>query len=513
MEHSYDVIVIGGGWSGLVTCKHMLQAKLSCVVFEKQDWIGGVWRYSDDPKLVTVMKNTITSSSKTITEISDFPMPDEFGHFPHHSNVFKYLKSYCDKFNLWPHIKLNTEIVEVKKKDDKWIVHTKKGERFTSKYLCVCSGTHQVPNEEVKDTVFKAFKGDVTHSISYKHPMPEHIGKKILIYGGGETASDIATELSYVADKVYCSIPHGQWFQHKLTKTGDPFDHFSSRLRRWGSPPGRDCPFLVYCLESDYGFQLHGLEEWRSPAKYYGQFFNKSPAVVDRVKEGFVIPLPDLEKVHSHKISFKNHKEVDIDTIILCTGYHPQFDFLPKEYTQHAPDRFKLIFEPLDPTLAFIGLIRPTVTSIPMMTELQVRCAVRVFTGKVKIPSKKEMLPIIEKDDAFLQKQFETTTHRIGGLVDPLWYANELSTFGQFKPNYVKLFFQNPYHWYRCITAPAHGCEFLLNEKKHRPYILNLYKKLKPKRFTDRYYLDTLGLWVVFPVIDACMRAYRRLRA
>ena len=51
-----DVIVIGGGWSGLMTCKYMLEEGFSVVVLEKRNEIGGVWCYSDDPDILTVMK-------------------------------------------------------------------------------------------------------------------------------------------------------------------------------------------------------------------------------------------------------------------------------------------------------------------------------------------------------------------------------------------------------------------------------------------------------------------------
>src|SRR5579872_6466686 len=211
----FDVVIVGGGWSGLVTCKLMLEAGLSAVVLEKREGIGGVWRYSDDLSTVTVMKNTITTSSSTVTEISDFPMPEEYGDFPHHSNILKYLEDYCKKFSLFDHIRFNTEVKQVKKSQDQWVVTTKNGKEYRSKFLCICSGTHQVPNEELSQTLFKNFKGTVKHSILYKYLLPEHRGKKILIYGGGETASDIANECSFVAEKVYFSIPHGQWFQRR----------------------------------------------------------------------------------------------------------------------------------------------------------------------------------------------------------------------------------------------------------------------------------------------------------
>ena len=41
----------------------MLEEDLSVVVIEKREGIGGVWRYSDDPSILIVMKSTCCTSS------------------------------------------------------------------------------------------------------------------------------------------------------------------------------------------------------------------------------------------------------------------------------------------------------------------------------------------------------------------------------------------------------------------------------------------------------------------
>lgn len=242
-------------------------------------------------------------------------------------------------------------------------------------------------------------------------------------------------------------------------------------------------------------------------------FFNKSPAILDRVNEGFVTPLPDIKNVNANTIEFVNGKVVELDYVILSTGYHPVFDFLPQEYAHKPQERLKLIFDPNDTTLAFLGLVRPTVTSIPFMTELQVRCAVSVFTGKAKTPSKEEVKAIIAADNAYLDKRFEKTSRSIRGLVDPMWYIETVSKFGNFYPNYWKLFFENPYFWWLCITAPGHASMFLVHDKKHRTYVKQLYKSMIARFPLKRFFFDTLGLWGFFRISDTVMRWYRKLRS
>lgn len=91
-----DVCIIGAGWSGLLAAHHMTEQGLSVLLLERRDGLGGVWRFSPDPDVVTVMKSTITSSSAAVTEASDFPMDDSMGYFVHHEEVLDWLERYAD---------------------------------------------------------------------------------------------------------------------------------------------------------------------------------------------------------------------------------------------------------------------------------------------------------------------------------------------------------------------------------------------------------------------------------
>ena len=71
-----DVCIIGAGWSGLYACKYALENGLQPIVLERREGLGGVWNYTDDPATTTVMKSTVSSSSRVVTEASDFFMDE-----------------------------------------------------------------------------------------------------------------------------------------------------------------------------------------------------------------------------------------------------------------------------------------------------------------------------------------------------------------------------------------------------------------------------------------------------
>lgn len=238
---SREVIVIGAGWSGLLACKCMLEEGLTVVALEKRSDVGGLWCYTEDPDIITVMQNTKSTSSSCVTEMSDFPMPEEIGQFPKHAGVLNYLNSYCDAFNLWSHIRLDHCVMKVTKEDEIWRVRCENGQQFTSKFLIVCTGSVQKPNRDLEYSILRDFVGDVLHSSEFKSSVPEHKDKRVMLIGGGETASDVVEEwYDHVSRLIWC-IPRGMHFFRKFAKMlpnrrPQALDKASSRMMKLIAP-------------------------------------------------------------------------------------------------------------------------------------------------------------------------------------------------------------------------------------------------------------------------------------
>ena len=95
-------------------------------------------------------------------------------------------------------------------------------------------GYNEKINNELQHTLFKDYAGALYHSKKIKFPLDKHKGQKILIVGGGETASDIVSEWYNLTDCIYWSIPRGQHLFRKYAKVlpwgePQPLDKYSSR--------------------------------------------------------------------------------------------------------------------------------------------------------------------------------------------------------------------------------------------------------------------------------------------
>lgn len=179
------VAIIGAGCSGIAAIKCCLDEGIEPVCFEKSDGIGGLWRYSDvpTPGRAGVYKTTTINTSKELLAYSTFPPPEDFPNFMHHSKLYEYMTLYAKHYSLIDHIKLRTEVTEVKKAKDfnetgRWIVSTKavmetdQTEEQTEIFdgVMVCTGHHAYPNYPAeKIPGYRTFKGRVSHANEYRY--------------------------------------------------------------------------------------------------------------------------------------------------------------------------------------------------------------------------------------------------------------------------------------------------------------------------------------------------------
>jgi dimethylaniline monooxygenase (N-oxide forming) len=510
----FDVIILGAGWSGLMACKYCVGEGLKTLILESRDTIGGVWAFTNDVRFGGVMTTTETTSSRSVTEISDFPMPDAYPEFPSHVKILAYLKDYCARFGLDRHIRLAHEVTNVRKIGNAWHTTCSNQAQFRARNLVVCSGVHQHPNDVSSDARFSRYSGQILHSASIKTVWPEYAGKTIVIWGGGESASDIAFEVSKTAGRIYWCVPNGQWFLPKVVDRWPPFpssrpkigDQASSRVRLLLSPTRGFSPFINQYLQYAFGFNGHGQEAWRTHAPYHQSFFNKSYEVMTQVKSGKVVAKRDIAGCASYDVYFTDGSTVRADAIITCSGYRITFPFFDSHQAQSAnPQKwYKYLFAD-DPSLAFIGFARPVIGSIPAIAELQSRYAALVFAGKRALPPLAERVRITRTDAAFWNDRFRFTSRRLAGLVDLPYYCDQLARLIGCRPRYWHLLFTAPRKWWWAVSSPWNGCQFWLNDDTHHDRVLGTFARYRFNQASEIYIL--LALAPILPVVGLISRA------
>ncbi|KAL5856242.1 hypothetical protein ACOSQ4_006044 [Xanthoceras sorbifolium] len=169
-EKKKQIGIIGAGISGLLACKYMLSKGFDSVVFEARSGVGGVW--------IKTVETTKLQSPKPLYQFSDFPWPFSVTEdFPTQHQVFDYIQSYAQHFDLIKHIRFNTKVPF--HGEGKWkivvqdnlnnstelYIYIYKIACVTS-YICRFSDVPNMPEFPPKKGP-KAFRGKVIHSMDY----------------------------------------------------------------------------------------------------------------------------------------------------------------------------------------------------------------------------------------------------------------------------------------------------------------------------------------------------------
>ncbi|VDK25537.1 unnamed protein product [Anisakis simplex] len=76
---------------------------------------------------------------------SDFPPPDNYPNFMHNSLVMDYLRAYANKFDLYKHIRFNTNVTKLERVENKWEVTLRDGSTERFDFAMLCTGHHAFP--------------------------------------------------------------------------------------------------------------------------------------------------------------------------------------------------------------------------------------------------------------------------------------------------------------------------------------------------------------------------------
>jgi cation diffusion facilitator CzcD-associated flavoprotein CzcO len=92
--------IIGAGISGLTTGKMLRDYRLPYTCFELSDRIGGNWAFGNPNGKSSAYRSLHIDTSKHQLSFKDFPMPEDYPDFPHHTQIKDYLDRAAARWRL-----------------------------------------------------------------------------------------------------------------------------------------------------------------------------------------------------------------------------------------------------------------------------------------------------------------------------------------------------------------------------------------------------------------------------
>ena len=406
--------------------KRLKDAGLPYDCFEMSDNIGGNWYYKNPNGLSSCYESLHIDTSKWRLAFEDFPVPEDWPDFPHHSQLFDYFNEYVDHFGLRDSITFNTSVTQAQRTDKgEWAVTLSNGESRVYQWLVVANGHHWDPNMPHYPGL-ENFDGYQVHSHHYREPFEPYDfrGKKVLVVGAGNSAMDIASELSQrtIASRLFISMRRGVWVLPKYMK-GEPAD--KAVLPSWlPTSIGRALARRMIKTElgnpEDYGLPKPDHEPLDAHPSVSGEFLT-------RVGCGDILPRGALDRFESDKAIFADGTDETIEAIIWATGYRVSFPFLDDPQLAPKDNRlplFKRMVKPGYDNLFFLGLAQPLPTLVNF-AEQQSKLVAAAMQGDYVFPGADAMQQVIKADERLHMGHFyEAARHTM--QVDFNAYCNDL---------------------------------------------------------------------------------------
>ena len=411
--------VIGAGISGLTSGKMLKDYGVPYTTFELSDRIGGNWAFGNPNGLSSAYRSLHIDTSKERLSFKDFPIPEHFPSFPHHSDIKTYLDSYAEEFGLLENIEFNNGVQHAARRPDgAWEITDQRGQTRQFDLLVIGNGHHwdarypDFPGE---------FTGETIHSHHYIDPQtPLNLtGKRILVVGIGNSAADITVELSSktLQNTVTLSTRSSAWIVPKYI-AGRPGDTV------WRTSPYIPLSWQRKAIQLMAPYMgvdptLYGL-----PAPNHKLFEAHPTQSVElplRLGSGDVIPKPNVARLDGQTVHFEDGTSAEFDAIVYATGYNITFPFFDPDFIS-APGNeirlYKRMFKPGMDNLVFIGFAQAIPTLFPFI-ECQAKLMAAYAVGRYALPPVAEMERVIDAD----QKKY------VGHCVDRPRHTQQVDYF------------------------------------------------------------------------------------
>ncbi|MBL4583484.1 MAG: NAD(P)/FAD-dependent oxidoreductase [Pseudomonadales bacterium] len=196
-------IIIGGGMAGILSAVKLKEAGYTnFTLYEKASSLGGTWRENQYPGVACDVPSHFYCYSFA-------PNPDWSYNCSPGAEIYEYLQSVADQFDVYPHVKFDTEIASMVFRNSRWHLKTNQGHLDEADFVIGATGVLHRPSYPDIPGI-DSFEGTMFHTSRWNHSVPLE-DKRIGIIGTGSTSIQIVGALSGKVKKLEQFQRTPQW--------------------------------------------------------------------------------------------------------------------------------------------------------------------------------------------------------------------------------------------------------------------------------------------------------------
>jgi dimethylaniline monooxygenase (N-oxide forming) len=396
-----DVAVIGAGSAGLAVMKALREEGVEFESFERGSDVGGLWCYENDNGLSGAYASLRTNVSRLRMQYPSFPMPVSCGDFPLHSEMAAYLGAYADASGLRERVRFGTTVERLEPDlGGRWRITLDDGASRSYRAVVVAIGLFWWPR---LPTYPGGFDGTVSHSHVYRTP-DRFAGRRVLVVGAGQSAAEIAVEVSGVAERTLMSVRSGVHVIPRWVGRG-PYD--AADVAPLNRLPWR---LLNLIYRARVARALGPLPaSWPRPGHRLLEGIPiVSSELLPAVRRGDVVVKPAIDRLSGHGACFVDGSKESVDDIVFATGYRISLPFLSSALLSARGRELPLYRRIAASALAglyFAGFVDAPGGLLPVV-EAQGQWIAAVVGGRLPLPPPVERRHAIERAERRTRQRF-----------------------------------------------------------------------------------------------------------
>ena len=189
-----DALVIGAGITGLYQLYCLRRQGVNARIYDAGGGVGGTWYWNRYPGARLDSESWSYAYSFSDELLQEWDWSESFVGQP---ELERYLNYVADKFELRPHIRLNTRVngAAFDEQANRWRVETEDGHRARARFVICATGllsAKHVPDIPGVDT----FAGESFHTARWPRELVDFGGKRVGVIGVGSTGVQVITEVA-----------------------------------------------------------------------------------------------------------------------------------------------------------------------------------------------------------------------------------------------------------------------------------------------------------------------------